>query len=257
MFDAKAEAKLGTMLDKLFTTSTWRHSDSYSKCNLPAASHDFYFDSSWDLTFERAQANSQREHESNTRKRAHDSLSNPQISQSKGAHSTSPAQVPTAGALPLRKNGHSNSSSKTTPAPDPRGAVFSDIVSDDDHSTLDPLASSMRLFDETAELATQRPPIFEAFPLPILARTPLGDDDASPDFDDTVPIVSQFGGSIHSPSTRFDSPSKRVHITGDFSDTTSESFNSIMLSHLKEMLSCHNSSRLVMQHLSATTGQAI
>jgi hypothetical protein len=97
MSDANAEAQLGTMLDKLFTTSAWRHSDSYSNSDLPEASHH-YFDSSWDLAFALAQANSQRKHESNTRKRAHDSLSNPEISQSKGVHSTSPVQVPTARA---------------------------------------------------------------------------------------------------------------------------------------------------------------
>jgi hypothetical protein len=36
---------------------------------------------------------------------------------------------------------------------------------------------------------------------------------------------------------RFDSPSKRVHITGDFSDATSESFNSIMVLHLNALVS--------------------
>jgi hypothetical protein len=157
MSNANAEAQLDTMLDKPFTMSTWRHSDSYSNCDLPEASHH-YFDSSWDLAFEHAQANSQREHESYTRKCAHDSLSNPEISQSEGAHSTSPAQMPTAGTLLLRKNGHSNSLVKTPPAPDPKGAVFSDIVSDTNHSTLNSLDSSMRSFDETAALASQRPP---------------------------------------------------------------------------------------------------
>jgi hypothetical protein len=210
--NADAEAQLDTMLDKLFTTSAWRHSDSYSNSDLPEASHH-YFDSSWDLAFARAQANSQREHESNTRKRAHDSLSHPEISQSEGVHSTSPVQVPTTRASsPLRTNGHSDSLATTHPAPDPEGAVISDIVSDDDNSTLDPLDTPMRLFDESAELATQRPPTLEASPLPVSARTPLGDDDASPEFEDTIPIVSQLGYT-HSPSTRFDLPSKRVRIT--------------------------------------------
>jgi hypothetical protein len=172
MSNADAEAQLDTMLDKLFTTSTWRHSDSYSHCHLPEASHH-YFDSSWDLAFKRAQANSQRERKSNTRKRAHDSLSKPEISQSEGVHSTSPVQVPTSRAsLPLRMNGHSNSLAKTHPAPDPKGAVISNIVLDDDNSTLDRLDTTMRLFDETAKLATQCPPTLEASPLHVSARTP-------------------------------------------------------------------------------------
>jgi hypothetical protein len=113
--------------------------------------------------------------------------------------------------------------------------VISDIVSDDDNSTLDPLDTPMRLFDESAELATQRPPTLEASPLPVSARTPLGDDDASPEFEDTIPIVSQLGYT-HSPSTRFDLPSKRVRITGEFSNATSESFHSVMLSHLNALV---------------------
>jgi hypothetical protein len=195
------------MLVFFFTTSAWRHSASYSNSDLPEASHH-YFDSSWDLAFVRAQANSQREHKSNTRKRAHDSLSNPKVSQSEGVHSTSPVQVPTARASsPLRTNGHSDSLATTHPAPDAEEAVIFDIVLDDDTSTLDPLDTTMRLFDESAELATQHPPTLKASPLPVLARTPLGDDDASPNFDDSIPIVSQFSYT-YSPSTQFDSPSK-------------------------------------------------
>jgi hypothetical protein len=39
MSNADAKAQLDNMLDKLFTTSTWCHSDSYSNCDLPEASH--------------------------------------------------------------------------------------------------------------------------------------------------------------------------------------------------------------------------
>jgi hypothetical protein len=114
--------------------------------------------------------------------------------------------------------------------------VFSDVIPEDDNSTSDPLDSSMHVSEDTAELATQRPPHHEASPSPVPARTPLGDDDASADFDDTIPIVSQLG-SIPSPATRYDSPSKRVRITGTFSEATSEKFHSIMLSHLNSLVS--------------------
>jgi hypothetical protein len=197
------------MLDALFKTSAWHHTDCYSNCDVPNASHH-YFDASWDLAFERAQANSQCKHETDTRKSAHDLLSNPEISNSKGAHSTSPVQVPLAGALPLRMNGHSDSLARSPTAPDPKGAVFSDVLPEDDNST-DPLDYPMRSFDKTAELATQYPSISEASPLPVSARTPFGDDTASPELDDTVPIVSQLS-SIHLPTTRFDSPTKRVQL---------------------------------------------
>jgi hypothetical protein len=163
-------------------------------------------------------------------------LSNPEISQSQGAHSTSLVQAPTAGALPLRKNGHSSSLARTHPAPDPEGAVFSNILLEVDNSTLDQMDCTMQLFNERADLESQHPPAFEASPLPVLARTPFGDDDASPNFDDTVPIVSQLG-SIHLQSTRFNLPSKQVLVTGDLSDATSESFHSIMLLHLNSLVS--------------------
>jgi hypothetical protein len=61
MTEAQAEAQLDAMLDTLFQSSRWQHTNMYSDCDPPIATHH-YFDASWDLAFERAQANSQREH---------------------------------------------------------------------------------------------------------------------------------------------------------------------------------------------------
>jgi hypothetical protein len=107
--------------------------------------------------------------------------------------------------------------------------VFSDALPEDNNSTLDPLDSSMQLSDETAKLATQRPSLPEASPLPVPATTHLGDDNASPVFDDTIPVVSQFGS--------LSSPAKRFRLSGSFSDTTSDSYHSVMLSHLHSLVS--------------------
>ena len=131
--------------------------------------------------------------------------------------------------LPLRRNGHSDSLATTPPAPDPEGAVFSDSHSEDVNSKTDPLVHPMQLSDDSAELATQRHLFKEASPLIVPARTPIGDDVASPDFDDMVPIVSQFG--------HLNSPSKRLRIVGEFSDRSSESFHATMLSHLNSLVS--------------------
>jgi hypothetical protein len=86
--EAEAEAQLDAMLDNLFKMSQWHHTDLYSDCASPEATHH-YFDSSWDLAFERAQANSQREHErcqsnGTSCKCTHDYMSNPEISISEG-----------------------------------------------------------------------------------------------------------------------------------------------------------------------------
>jgi hypothetical protein len=89
MSKADAEANLDAMLDTLFESSSWQHTDMYTGCDHPAATHH-YFDSSWDLAFERAHANSQRDHETRqangtSRKRARDYMLNPGTSVSEGA----------------------------------------------------------------------------------------------------------------------------------------------------------------------------
>jgi hypothetical protein len=224
-----AEARLDAMLDTLFESPRWQHTDMYSDCDPSLATHH-YFDASWDIAFERAQANSQREHEQRqlngtSRKRTRNSSA-----VSEGVQSSVP--VPSLSVLPLRKNGHSNSSANTPRAPDPEGALFSDIIADDDISIADPdpLVSTTQLSKVPAEVASQHRPLDEASPLIVPARTPIGGDPASPLIDDTIPIVSQLG-SLDSPSL------KRIKISGTFSDATSESFPSIMLSHLNSLVS--------------------
>jgi hypothetical protein len=88
-----------------------------------------------------------------------------------------------------------------SPASNHEGAVFSNGILEDsnNHGTSDPLDSSMRLSDDEAELAIQRPIDSEASPLLFPARMATGDDLASPDADDIVHIVLQLG-SLHSPA---------------------------------------------------------
>jgi hypothetical protein len=204
MTEAQAKAQLDAMLDTLFQSSRWQHTDMYSNCDPSITTHH-YFDASWDLAFERAQANSQRQHEQRqlsgtSRKHTRDSTV------CEGAKSHAP--VLSIGVLPLRKKGHSNSPANTPPAPDPNGAVFSDVIAQDDHSisNLDPLVSPMQLSDVSAERAPQQHPLKEAPPLNARERTPIGDDSASPYTDDTIPVVSQLG-SLHSlPNKQIKSP---------------------------------------------------
>ena len=51
MSEADAQQELDEMLDMLFLTSQWVHSDAYSDCDTPSTTHH-YFDSSWDLANE-------------------------------------------------------------------------------------------------------------------------------------------------------------------------------------------------------------
>jgi hypothetical protein len=110
--------------------------------------------------------------------------------------------------------------------------VFSDIIAEDNHSISnpDPLVSPMQLSDVSAELAPQQHPIEEAPPLNAPARMPIGDDSALPYIDDTIPVVSQLGSLDLLPN-------KQIKVTRDFSDVTSKSFPSIMLSHLNSLVS--------------------
>jgi hypothetical protein len=62
MSDADSPQQLDAMLDNLFATSQWQHTDTYSECDSPATTHH-YFDSSWDLAYKSAQAASQCKHE--------------------------------------------------------------------------------------------------------------------------------------------------------------------------------------------------
>jgi hypothetical protein len=86
--EAEAAAQLDAMMDDLFQTSRWQHSDVYTDHESPFATHQ-YLGSSWDLAVERAQASSQSEHDSRqsgiSRKRARDSSSTSETSVSEGA----------------------------------------------------------------------------------------------------------------------------------------------------------------------------
>jgi hypothetical protein len=95
----------------------------------------------------------------------------------------------------------------------------------------EPLDCSRRLFNDTpAELAIQRPNNeIEASPLIVPARTPLGDNTASPDADDIIHIVSQLGS--------IGLPAKRPRLSGTFSTAESTRFPTIMLQHLQAMVS--------------------
>jgi hypothetical protein len=52
--EAQAIADLDIMLNELFQSSRWQHTDAYSDCDFPIASHH-YFNNSWDFAFEQAQ----------------------------------------------------------------------------------------------------------------------------------------------------------------------------------------------------------
>jgi hypothetical protein len=80
------------------------------------------------------------------------------------------------GALPLKRNNHSNPFARSPLAPNLEGAVFSNETEDEDsQTTLDPLDHTMRLSDDTAKLATQHPTFTKAPPLRnVPARMPIG-----------------------------------------------------------------------------------
>ena len=89
MSGADAQQQLDAMLDNLFKTSQWHHTDDYSGSNSPSTIHH-YFNSSWDLAYESSHAASQQKHEEqqqngSSHKCSHDSSSIPRTPTSKGA----------------------------------------------------------------------------------------------------------------------------------------------------------------------------
>jgi hypothetical protein len=204
-----SKAKMDAMLDDLFKSSQWHHSDAYSGCDSPSATHH-YFDSSWDLAYKSAQAASQREHEQcqangSSRKRTCASSSSTTVPLSEGA-SSRPGHVSALPPdhLPSRTNGHSDSIAASSPTSLSKGATSSHILTEDttqEHSTPCSQVFSSRPSNDTADLANQLHLSFEAPPSPVLAKTTIGDDNASSKPDDIIPIVSQLG-SLESPSKR-------------------------------------------------------
>jgi hypothetical protein len=237
--EAKAAADLEKMLDKLFISAHWQHTDAYTDNDSTVASH-YYFDNSWDLAYQQAQADCQRKHENrqahgSSCKRTRDlSTPSPAMPSSEGApHQASRAQVPAIDSPPSGRSSHSDLSAPLSTASKHEGAESSDALSETStrHIISDPPDSYERTSDDTAELATQcHHEEIEASPILVPARTPLGDDIASPDADDIIHIVSQLGS--------IGSPAKQPHLSGTFSDAKSETFLlDIMLQHLQAMVS--------------------
>jgi hypothetical protein len=131
----------------------------------------------------------------------------------------------------LTTTGQSDSRAPLSPAAHHEGAASSTTSVQDDNylsDSSDPLDQPMRTSDPPADLANQHDSIFEAPPSPVPARTLFGDDDASPDFADRIPIVSQLGS--------IESPVKRLRTIGAFSDTTPDSYPDILHSHLNALV---------------------
>ena len=209
------------MLDALFLTSEWVHSDAYSDEDEPHTTHH-YFDSSWDLAQEMIQAaqpckctcdHSQHE-----------------MPASKGVSgSNSHEHVPCNIDLPMERNGYAGPLAVSTPAPANKGAVSSDSISETD-SKAHPgsQASALQLLDDSADLMNQQPCIIEASPSPVVAMTLIGDDSASPVSERLILIMSQFSS--------LELPAKQLHTTGEFTDVSSNSYGDIMHSQLNALI---------------------
>ena len=106
------------MLDTLFITSQWIHSDAYTNCDPLTTSH-YYLDSSWDFANETI-------HAACPRKRAHDSL-HQRIADSEGdTRSTSHIPAQQTVEPPLSQEGHPAPLVASAPTPASEGATFSD-----------------------------------------------------------------------------------------------------------------------------------
>ena len=192
MSTADAECKLEEMLDSLFVTSEWVHSNAYSDDTDPHTTHH-YFDSIWDLAQTMIQA-------AHPRKCTRNCLQQ-KVPLSEGAsdgcdHVSVPQHVDST----VERNGHSDSSITSTPVPSHEGAVISDDILETDSQTQPGLPTyPLQQPDDNADLMTQPSTIIEASPSPVSAMTPNGDDHASPVFERLIPIVSQFG-SLESPA---------------------------------------------------------
>ena len=171
-----AEQKLDEMLDALFLTSEWVHSDAYLDDDDPHTTHH-YFDSSWDLTQEMIQAAQPCKHTC-------DHLQHEKPVSKRVSGSSSHMHVPHNVNLPMQRNGHSRPSAVSTPVPANEGAVSSDSISETDTNTPpSSQESALLLLDDSADLANQHPSIIKASPSPVLAMTLIGDDSASPVFE--------------------------------------------------------------------------
>ena len=109
MSAADAECKLEEMLDALFVTSEWVHSDAYWDDIAPCTTHH-YFDSSWDFAHDMIQA-------AHPHKRTRNHLQQ-EVPLSEGVSSNcSHVSVPHHVDLSVERNNHSSTSDISTPAP--------------------------------------------------------------------------------------------------------------------------------------------
>ena len=132
--------------------------------------------------------------------------------------------------LTVERNGHSDPSVTSTPAPFYKGAVVSDEILETDTKTQPGLPTyHLQQPEDNADLATQRQTNLEASPSFVPARTSTGDDYASPISERFIPIVSQFGS--------LELPVKRLRTSGTFSDVPLESYGDIMHSQLNVLIS--------------------
>ena len=115
------------MLDALFVTSEWVHSDTYSDDIKPYTTHH-YFDSSWDLEQEMIQA-------AHPHKHPHDHLQQ-ELPLTKGVSSNhGHVPVPHQVDLPVERNGHSSTPVTSTPVPAHEGAANSNSIPETDSHT--------------------------------------------------------------------------------------------------------------------------
>ena len=178
------------MLDALFVTSQWIHSDAYSDCDLLTTSHH-YLDSSWDFK-------NKTVHAARPRKHARDPLHNPVAVSEGDSSSTSHTLAHHPVAPPLEQEGHPVPLAVSTPAPASKGAALSDTALETTPQPNPSLQNSIqRLPDpvDQAGLMNQQDNIIEAPPLPILALMTLGEHGASPDFGHLIPPASKDGAT--------------------------------------------------------------
>ena len=115
------------MLDALFITSEWVHSDAYLDDTDPHTTHH-YFDSSWDLAQTTIQATCPRKCTRN--------CSQQEVPLSDGvSDDRDHVSVPQCIDLTVERNGHSDSSITSTPVPSHEGAVISNDILETDSQT--------------------------------------------------------------------------------------------------------------------------
>ena len=161
------------MLDALFMTSWWIHSDAYTNCDPLSASYH-YLNSSWDL-------NNETIHAARPRKCAHDPLHNG-IAVSEGESScTTHVPAHTHVDLPLEQEGHPEPLAVSAPTPAYEGATFSDTDMENNpilHLSLQDTTSWLLDTVAHTDFMNQPSNILEAPPSPIPAPMTLGDDGA-------------------------------------------------------------------------------